>query len=61
MRHSPLAVGSVITAVTRGLNMSIAEGLLVESEQFATMVPTHDLREGLAAWIERRQPSYLGK
>jgi enoyl-CoA hydratase/carnithine racemase len=61
MRHSPLAVGSVITAVTRGLNMSIAEGLLVESEQFATMVPTHDLREGLAAWIERRQPSYIGK
>jgi enoyl-CoA hydratase len=61
MRHSPLAVGSVITAVTRGLNMSIAEGLLVESEQFAKMVPTHDLREGLAAWIERRQPSYSGK
>jgi enoyl-CoA hydratase len=61
MRHSPLAVGSVITAVTRGLNMSIAEGLLVESEQFATMVPTHDLGEGLAAWIERRQPSYSGK
>src|SRR5437899_3865273 len=61
IRHSPLAVGSVITAVTRGLNMSIAEGLLVESEQFAAMVPTHDLSEGLAAWIARRRPNYDGK
>lgn len=60
MRHSPLAVASILTAVTRGLNMSIGEGLLVESEQFARMVPTHDLREGLDAWIERRHATYLG-
>jgi len=60
IRKSPLAVESIITAVTRGLNMSIAEGLLVESEQFAKMVPTRDLREGLDAWIERREPAYSG-
>jgi enoyl-CoA hydratase len=59
-RHSPLAVASVITAVTRGLNLSIAEGLLVESEQFAALVPSHDLGEGLAAWIERQRPNYSG-
>ena len=61
MRHSPLAVGSIISAVTRGLNMSIGEGLQVESERFAAMVPTSDLREGLAAWTERRRPSYSGR
>ena len=60
LRPSPLAAGSIITAVTRGLNMAIAEGLQMESEQFARMVPTHDLREGLAAWIERRKPNYIG-
>jgi enoyl-CoA hydratase len=60
MRHSPLAVGSILTAVTRGLNMSIGEGLQVESEQFAAMVPTTDLREGLSAWRARRAPSYRG-
>ena len=60
IRHSPAAVGSVITAVTRGLNLSIAEGLLVESEQFAALVPTPDLNEGLAAWIARRKASDLG-
>ena len=61
VRHSPLAVGSVITAVTRGLNMSIAEGLQVESEQFAALVPSSDLGEGINAWIERRQPLYRGR
>jgi len=61
MRHSPLAVGSIISAVTRGLNMSIGEGLQVEREQFAAMVTTSDLREGLAAWSERRPPSYSGR
>ena len=38
MRHSPLATGAIITAVTRGLNMGIAEGLLAEGEQFAKTV-----------------------
>jgi enoyl-CoA hydratase/carnithine racemase len=60
LRHSPLAVRAVITAVTRGLNMGIAEGLQVESEQFAALVPSHDLGEGLAAWTERRPPHYCG-
>jgi len=61
LRHSPLAVGTIITAVTRGLNMGIDEGLQVESEQFVRMVPTYDLGEGLAAWKERRQPAYSGR
>lgn len=59
-RHSPLAVASILTAVARGLNQSIAEGLLVEAEQFARMAPTADLREGLDAWIARRKPSFEG-
>ena len=60
-RHSPLAAASIITAVTRGINLPIAEGLQIESEQFARMVPTRDLREGLDAWMERRNPAYTGR
>jgi len=59
-RHSPLAVASIVTAVCRGLNMTIGEGLQMESEQFARMVPTRDLREGLDAWIGRRAPAFTG-
>ena len=58
--YSPLATASIITAVTRGLNMGIAEGLLAESEQFARLLPSHDLPEGLTAWIERRPAVYTG-
>ncbi|SFL38792.1 Enoyl-CoA hydratase/carnithine racemase [Bradyrhizobium sp. NFR13] len=60
-RHSPLAVAGIITAVTRGLNQSIGEGLEMEREQFARMAPTHDLGEGLRAWAARRQPVYTGR
>lgn len=60
LRHSSLAAASILTAVTRGINASIAEGLLIESEQFARVVPTADLREGLDAWMARRQPVYSG-
>lgn len=59
--HSPLAVTSVLTAVARGINLPIGEGLLVEREQFARMAPTADLREGLDAWMARRAPVYPGR
>ena len=61
LRHSPLAAARIITAVTRGINGTIAEGLQIEGEQFARMVPTEDVREGLDAWIERRMPRYAGR
>ena len=61
LRHSPLAASRIITAVTRGLNTTIGEGLQIESEQFARMVPTEDIREGLDAWIDRRTPVYTGR
>ncbi|WP_120497250.1 crotonase/enoyl-CoA hydratase family protein [Kiloniella sp. EL199] len=59
-RHSPLAVSRIITAVTRGINSTITEGLQIESEQFARMAVTEDVHEGLNAWIERRVPEYRG-
>ncbi len=60
LRHSPVAAAGIITAVTRGLNMPISEGLQMESEQFARVAPSYDTREGLNAWIERRSPIYRG-
>lgn len=59
-RHSPVTAARIITATTRGLNLSIAEGLQIESEQFARMVATHDIGEALDAWKARRKPNYLG-
>lgn len=60
LRHSSLAAARIITAVTRGLNTSIAEGLEIEREQFARMCATNDVHTGLDAWIARRTPVYTG-
>jgi enoyl-CoA hydratase len=61
LRHSPLAASRILTAVTRGLNATISEGLEIEAEQFARMVQTADVREALDAWIARRPPRYQGR
>lgn len=61
LRHSPLAAARILSAVTRGINTTIDEGLEIEKQQFARMASTSDCKEGLHAWIERRQPQYTGK
>jgi enoyl-CoA hydratase len=60
LRHSPLATARILTAVTRGLNATITEGLEIEAEQFGRMAATQDIHEGLEAWIARRTPRYAG-
>lgn len=57
IRHSPHAVAATITATARGLNMGIAEGLQAESEQFAVVMSTPELRNGLAPWTKRSNGS----
>lgn len=54
-RHASGTAAGIIAAVTRGLNMSIGEGLQMESEQFARVAQSRDTREALDAWIERRR------
>ena len=59
-QQSPAAVRACLESVTRGLNLTIDEGLAVEASQFARMVPTGDIREGVRAFIERRTPQFNG-
>lgn len=60
LRHSSLAAARILSAVTRGLNTTIGEGLEIEGAEFARMCATQDVLEGLDAWIARRKPSYPG-
>ncbi len=55
-RHCPLTTARIISAVTRGLNTSIAEGLAIEGEQFARMAATQDTRKALDAWLSHHAP-----
>ena len=56
--HSPRAVAACLASVTRGLNLTIDEGLAVEAAQFARMAESVDVREGIAAFVEKRAPIF---
>jgi len=57
LRHDGAAIAGIIRAVTRGLNMPIGEGLLVEAGEFTRLVGGAGLDNGLARWLNRRRDS----
>ena len=59
--NAPLAVRQAKQAITRGLQMSLADGLAFEIEAYNRLVPTHDRSEGVAAFNERREPKFEGR
>jgi len=56
-----LAVRAAKTAMRRGLNTSLKEGLQIEQSLFCMLFGTRDQKEGMAAFIERRKPIYKGE
>ncbi|SFJ46618.1 Enoyl-CoA hydratase/carnithine racemase [Bosea sp. OK403] len=58
---SPAAVSACLASVTRGINLSIDEGLAVEASQFAQLAHTSDVREGISAFLERRPAHFSGR
>lgn len=59
-KKSPIALRTCLESVTRGLNMAVDEGLNLEASLFAQTVPTSDIREGIAAFLEKREASFTG-
>jgi enoyl-CoA hydratase len=57
----PSTVAAALMAIHRGMDAAIDDGLAIEEAAFARIVPTSDAREGVAAFLERRRPSYLGR
>jgi enoyl-CoA hydratase/carnithine racemase len=60
IEKSPIAVSACLASVTRGINLSIDEGLAVEADQFAQIVHTRDIREGINAFLEHRPAHFCG-
>jgi len=58
---APLAIRGCLKAVMRGLELSLAEGLALESEIFASLFDTQDVREGTRAFLEKRAPVFKGR
>ena len=58
---APLAIRACLDAVTRGLSLSLEEGLNLEAELFSSLFSTEDMREGTRAFLEKRAPVFKGK
>jgi len=57
----PLTLAAALAAIHRGMDASIDDGLAIEEAAFARIVPTCDAREGVAAFMEKRSPGFLGR
>lgn len=53
-----VAVRSVMRSIWEGYRVSLEEGLAVESGYFGSVCETEDMKEGLTAFIEKRQPRF---
>ena len=61
LANAPLAIKYAIEAVQHGLEMTLAEGLFLESNLFGLCCSTADMKEGSRAFLEKRTPKFIGR
>ncbi len=59
-RNGPLAVRACKSAAVRGMQTSLDEGLQIEQLYFERLAYTDDMKEGVAAFNERRTAQFTG-
>lgn len=60
-RNAPIALGLAKEAVVRGLDVTLPQGLEIEADLFGMVATTDDMREGTAAFLEKRAAEFTGQ
>jgi len=58
---APLALRYAMEAVHRGLEMGLEDAFAWEAHLFGLCAATRDMKEGTAAFLEKRKPSFEGR
>jgi enoyl-CoA hydratase len=61
LANGPLAVAYTMEAIHHGLDLPLEDGLLLEATLFGLCASTADMREGMAAFLEKRPARFEGK
>lgn len=61
VRLAPLAIRSDLRAVGEGFELPLDDALRLETELFASLFDTEDMREGTKAFLEKRKPIFKGR
>ncbi len=59
--QAPIAMRYIINAVNKGYEMPFAEACQYEATLFGLVASTDDMREGTAAFLEKRKAEFKGK
>ena len=58
---APMAVRYAIDAVLRGADVSLAEGLRIEADLFGMISASHDMKEGMQAFLDKRPSRFFDR
>jgi enoyl-CoA hydratase len=58
---APVAVRYILEAVHKGLEMPLPQAQIFEATLFGLVAATEDMREGTAAFLQKRKPEFKGK
>jgi enoyl-CoA hydratase len=61
LSRGPVAVRLALETIRRGQNMSQQEAEIIESDMFGLASTTADMKEGMAAFLEKRPARFQGK
>jgi len=61
LRNGPVAVRAALEAIVHGTEMPLEQGLTLEANLFGVVCATEDMREGTAAFLEKRKPRFVNR
>jgi enoyl-CoA hydratase len=61
LANAPLAVSAAKRSVRQATEARLEEGYYAEAEEFATLCTSHDAKEGMTAFFERRKAQFQGR